>query len=53
MLLTELSRSVWENVDHGHVYRLNVVRSVLTTSFKVEGRLLECPKVAKVPQTVN
>ena len=32
ILLTELSRSVWENLDLGRVYRPHCVRSVLTTS---------------------
>ena len=35
MLLTELSRSVWENLDLGRVYRPHCVRSVLTTSVKI------------------
>ena len=35
ILLTELSRSVWENLDLGRVYRLHYVRSVLTTSVKI------------------
>ena len=35
ILLTELSRSVWENLDFGLVYRPHSVRSVLTTSVKV------------------
>ena len=35
ILLTELSRSVWENLDLGRVYRPNCVRSVLTTSVKI------------------
>ena len=35
LLLTELSRSVWENLDLGHVYRPHCVRSVLTTSVKI------------------
>ena len=35
MLLTELSRSVWENLDLGRVYRPHYVRSVLTTSVKI------------------
>ena len=30
ILLTELSRSVWENLDLGHVYRPHCVRSVLS-----------------------
>ena len=34
-LLTELSRSVWENLDLGRVYRPHCVRSVLTTSVKI------------------
>ena len=32
ILLTEISRSVWENLDLGRVYRPHWVRSVLTTS---------------------
>ena len=35
ILLTELSRSVWENLDLGHKYRPHCVRSVLTTSVKI------------------
>ena len=35
ILLTELSRSVWENLDFGRVYRPHCVRSVLTTSVKI------------------
>ena len=34
-LLTGLSRSVWENLVLVRVYRLNCVRSVLTTSVKI------------------
>ena len=33
--MTELSRSVWENLDLGRVYRPYCVRSVLTTSVKI------------------
>ena len=35
ILLTELSRSVWENLDRGRVYRSHCVRSVLTTLVKI------------------
>ena len=35
ILLTELSRSVWENLDLGRVHRPHCVRSVLTTSVKI------------------
>ena len=35
ILLTELSRSVWEKLDLGRVYRPHCVRSVLTTSVKI------------------
>ena len=35
ILLTELSRSVWENLDLGSVYRPHCIRSVLTTSVKI------------------
>ena len=35
ILLTELSRSVLENLDLGRVYRPHCVRSVLTTSVKI------------------
>ena len=35
ILLTELSRSVWENLDLGRVYRPHCIRSVLTTSVKI------------------
>ena len=35
ILLTELSRSVWENLDLGRAYRPHCVRSVLTTSVKI------------------
>ena len=35
ILLTELSRSVWENLDLGRMYRPHCVRSVLTTSVKI------------------
>ena len=35
ILLTELSRSVWENLDLGHEYRPHFVRSVRTTSVKI------------------
>ena len=35
ILLTELSRSVWENLDRGRVYRPHCVRSVLTTPVKI------------------
>ena len=34
-LITELSRSVWENLDLGRVYRPHYVRSVLTTLVKI------------------
>ena len=35
ILLTELSRSLWENLDRGREYRPHCVRSVLTTSVKI------------------
>ena len=35
ILLTELSRSVWENLDLGRGYRPQCVQSVLTTSVKI------------------
>ena len=35
LLLTELSRSVWENLDRGRKYRPNAVRSVHTTEVKM------------------
>ena len=35
LLLTELSRSVWENLDRGREYRPNAVRSVHTTEVKI------------------
>ena len=35
ILLTELSRSVWENLDLGRVYGPHCVQSVLTTSVKI------------------
>ena len=35
ILLTELSQSVWENLDLGREYRPHCVRSVLTTSVKI------------------
>ena len=35
ILLTERSRSVWENLDVGRVYRPHSVRSILTTSVKI------------------
>ena len=35
ILLTELSRSVWENLDLGRVYGPRCVRSVLMTSVKI------------------
>ena len=35
ILLTELSRSVWENLDLGRVYRPHCVQSVLTTWVKI------------------
>ena len=35
ILSTELSWSVWENLDLGRVYRPHCVRSVLTTSVKI------------------
>ena len=35
ILFNELSRSVWENLDLGRVYRPHCVRSVLTTSVKI------------------
>ena len=35
ILLTELSRSVWENLDLGRLYRPHCVRSVHTTSVKI------------------
>ena len=35
ILLTELRRSVWENLDLGRVYRPHCVRSVLATSVKI------------------
>ena len=35
ILLTELSRSVWENLDLGRVYKPHCVRSVLKTSVKI------------------
>ena len=34
-LITELSRSVWENLDLGRVHRPHCVRAVLTTSVKI------------------
>ena len=34
LFLTELSRSLWENLDLGRVYRTHCVRSVLTISVK-------------------
>ena len=37
ILLTELSRSVRENLEIGRVYRPNCVRSVLKTSTKIKG----------------
>ena len=35
ILLPELSRSVWKNLDLGRVYRPHCVRSVLSTSVKI------------------
>ena len=35
ILLTELGRSVWENLDLGCWYRPHCVPSVLATSFKI------------------
>ena len=35
ILLTELSRSVWENLDLGRVYKPHCIRSVLTTLVKI------------------
>ena len=35
ILLNELSRSVWENLDLGHVDRPHCARSVLTTLVKI------------------
>ena len=35
ILLTELSRSVWENLDLGRVYRPHCVGSVLTTLVRI------------------
>ena len=35
ILLTELSRSVWENLDLGRLYRPHCVRSVLMTLVKI------------------
>ena len=35
ILLTELSRCVWENLDLGRVYRPHCIWSVLTTSVKI------------------
>ena len=35
ILLTELGRSVWENLDLGRWYRSHCVRSVLATSAKI------------------
>ena len=35
ILLTELSRSLWENLDLGRVHRPRCVRSALTTSVKI------------------
>ena len=35
ILLTELSPSVWENLDLGRVYKPHCVRSVFTTSVKI------------------
>ena len=35
ILLTELSWSVWENLDLGHVYRPHCIQSVLTTLVKI------------------
>ena len=34
-LITELSRSVWENLDRGREYRPNAARSVNTTKVKI------------------
>ena len=33
--MTELSRSVWGNLDLGRAYRPHCVRSILTTSVKI------------------
>ena len=35
LFLSELSRSLWENLDLGRVYRPHCVRSVLKTSVKI------------------
>ena len=35
ILLTEVGRSVWENLDLGRWYRPHCVRSVLATSVKI------------------
>ena len=35
ILLIELNRSVWENLDLGRVYRPHCVKSVFTTSVKI------------------
>jgi len=35
LLLTELSRSVWENLDRSREYRPNTVRSLHTTEVKI------------------
>ena len=35
LFLPELSRSLWENLDLGRVYRPHCVQSVLTTSVKI------------------
>ena len=35
ILLTEVSQSVWENLDFGRVFRPHGVRSVLTTSVNI------------------
>ena len=35
ILLTEFSKSIWENFDLGHLYRPHCIQSVLTKSVKI------------------
>ena len=50
ILLTELSRSVWKNLDLGRVYRTHCVRSVLTNSVKI---LPYRPTISSVNKSID
>ena len=58
ILLTELGRSVWENLDLGRWYRPHCVRSVLATSVKIlpyrpPARLIRTKTIADMCATLD